>query len=82
MIDTTTRYLVIDDFCSTLYVYPIHVPVPASALKDDQTMRRFIMRSLKELMKVRLFEWYHDFRNVVYDGFEVRGNKIYPNFST
>lgn len=82
MVDTKTLYLVIDDFSPALFTYPIYVPVPESAKKDDQAMRKFIMQSLKELMKVRLFNWYHDFRNVVYDGFEVRGNKIYPNFST
>ena len=82
MVDTTTIYLVIDDFSASTYMYPIHVPVPEAAKKNDQTLKKFIMQTLKDLMKVKAFEWYHDFRNVVYDGFQVRGNRIYPNFST
>ena len=78
------RFLVIDDLATSLVTYPILVPLPAKLAQrpTEPALRAFIMKTLREVMQLRCFDWYHAFGDVVLDGFTVRNDKIYPSFST
>lgn len=80
--DDMKRYVVFDDLALSLQVYPIIVPLPSDIRLTEESLKRFVMSTLKDLMKLKQLEWYHSYRDVVYNGFQLRHDKIYPDFST
>ncbi len=79
-----SMYLVVDDLAAGLPTYPIYVPLPAALVlkPTDAGLRAFTAATLKQLMRLKCFQWYHAPGDVVIDGFTVRNDKIYPSFST
>ena len=76
------QFLVIDDLAFCLHTHPVYLPIPSVALKDEKALKAFTMKSLRALMRLDVFDWYHDIRDVHLDGFVVRGSCVYPDFST
>lgn len=76
------KYLVIDDLALELQERPIFVPIPDAALKDDKSMTKFTLSTLKQLMKLSMWTWFHRLEDVTINGYMVRMHNIYPNFST
>ena len=75
------KFLVIDTLSFSLNKYPIYIPIPNN-IDNEKKMKTFTKKCLKELMKLKIFDWYHNEKNIVIDGFMVRNNLIYPNIST
>lgn len=76
------KYVVFDDLASSLAVYPIVIPLPKDMVRTEKLLKTFVMSTLKSLMKLKQFGWYHNYSDVTYDGFSLRLDKIYPDFST
>ena len=75
------KYLVLDDLAISLHNYPIYIPIPKN-IKTEKGLKNFTKKSIKKLMKIDLFEWYHDIRDIEISDFMVRNNLLYPNIST
>jgi hypothetical protein len=78
-------FMVFDDLALELGDNPIIIPIPPHVLEGgdtDKKMRAFTTFALKHLMRLPFFTWTHHIKDVIIDGFMVRQNKIYPEFST
>ena len=75
------KYLVLDSLAISLHNYPIHIPIPKNT-KTEKQIITFTKKTIKNLMKLDIFEWYHNFKDIIIDGFTVRNNFIYPDIST
>ena len=77
----TQKYVVFDDLAFCLTRNPVVVPLPAG-VTSDKAIRAFIMKTPEKLMRVDCFDWYHGIADVVLDGYTLRLDRVYPNFST
>lgn len=75
------KYLVIDDLAFELHEHPIYIPIPSN-IKTEKEMNKFTKKVLTKLMKLDFYRWYHNIKDIIIDGYYVRNNNVYPNFST
>ena len=51
-------------------------------VKTEKEMNKFTKKVLTKLMKLDFYRWYHNIKDIIIDGYYVRNNNVYPNFST